>query len=65
MSEIVLTKCAHPSGRHTLKQSVDGKLASDVRGPLFGNLNQAAFEKAVDALVEELEHQGHTVSVKG
>lgn len=65
MRNIVLTKCVHQSGRHTLKESVDGKLAYDLRGPLFGNMDPVAFEKAVKARAEELEALGDHVTVKG
>jgi hypothetical protein len=64
MSNILLQVCWHPSGRYTLTKSVDGKLPADLSGPLFGNFNKVAFDKAKDRLVVDLVKEGHSVSLR-
>jgi hypothetical protein len=63
MSNIVLRVNRHPSGRHTLTESVDGHVPSDLRGPLFGNMDKAEFDRAKEEMAAELRREGHHVVI--
>jgi hypothetical protein len=63
MSNITLKAIAHPSGRRTLTRSDDGGTPIDLRGPLFGSLNSAKFDKAKDEMAAELRREGHEVEI--
>lgn len=55
----------HAQGRYTLMQKSPGDAHfSDLKGPLFGNCNEAQFYRAVARHVAELARQGHIVSFR-
>ena len=65
MSNIILKVSRHPSWRHTLTMSVDGDVPSDLRGPLFGNMDKAEFDRAKEAMAAKLRREGHQSAFGG
>jgi len=63
MSSIILRVSRHSGGRRTLTRSDDGGTPFDLRGPLFGSLNSAKFDKAKDEMAAELRREGHEVEI--
>ena len=63
VSKIILKVCIHPSGRHTLTESVDGGIGVDLLGPLSSNFDRAEFHRAKNELAIKLRGEGHDVDV--